>query len=91
MNGMPREPIRTCVGCGQSAAQPSLVRLRAVGGHVVVDRARSGGRGAWLHPAEPCLDRALKRRTFARALRVDGAVVDARALRSELTVSARKD
>jgi len=28
------------------------------------------GRGAWLHPTQECMDAALRRRAFARALRV---------------------
>ena len=90
MNAPPRQPVRTCVGCGQPAARTALVRLRAQGGSVVVDAARSGGRGAWLHPAAACLDRALARRAFARALRAEVAV-DAQALRTELTVGASRD
>lgn len=85
------EPMRTCVGCGGKAAQRELVRLKAMGEHVIVDRARSGGRGAWLHAAMPCLERAMKRRAFARALRREGVAVDAAALRVELTGNARKD
>lgn len=85
------EPMRTCVGCGGKAAQRELVRLKAMEEHVIVDRARSGGRGAWLHAAMPCLERAMKRRAFARALRREGVAVDAAALRVELTGNARKD
>jgi predicted RNA-binding protein YlxR (DUF448 family) len=33
------------------------------------------GRGAWLHPTEECLEQALRRRAFGRALRV-GAGLD---------------
>ncbi len=85
-------PIRTCVGCGGKAAQAELVRLAAEEARVVVDRARRlGGRGAWLHASEACLERALKRRVFARALRLEGASADAVALRVGLTGSARKD
>ncbi len=86
-----RDPVRTCVGCGQRAGQPALVRLRADGDAVVIDRARSGGRGAWLHPAAACLDRALKRRALGRALRADAVRADAEALRVGLTGNARKD
>ncbi len=85
-----RQPIRTCVGCGRKAPQPELVRLRADAGTVVLDRARAGGRGAWLHPALACLDRALQRRAFPRALRAQGVVADGRSLRVELTGNARK-
>jgi uncharacterized protein len=85
------EPVRTCIGCGQRAGQRALVRLRAEGDCVVVDRAMTGGRGAWLHPAEACLSRAVRRRAFARALRAEGVRPDAGALRAELTGNARKD
>jgi predicted RNA-binding protein YlxR (DUF448 family) len=84
-------PIRTCVGCGGKAAQAELVRLVAAGPRVVIDRARSGGRGAWLHRAVPCLERAVKRRAFIRALRSEGVQADAAALRVELTGNPRKD
>lgn len=30
------------------------------------------GRGAWVHDAPKCLDAALRRRAFVRALRVSG-------------------
>ncbi|WP_414638107.1 DUF448 domain-containing protein [Actinophytocola sp.] len=33
-------------------------------------RRQAGGRGAWLHPEPSCLDKAERRRAFARALRV---------------------
>ena len=85
------EPVRTCVGCGGRAAQRALVRFMAAGERVVIDRERSGGRGAWLHPGPPCLERAVKRRAFARALRAEGVRADAAALRGELTGNARKD
>jgi predicted RNA-binding protein YlxR (DUF448 family) len=85
------EPVRTCVGCGAKAAQRELVRLVAAGECVAVDRAKSGGRGAWLHAAPACLERAVKRRAFARALRAEGARADPAALRVELTGSTRKD
>ncbi len=84
-------PTRTCIGCGGKATQPELVRLKAEGDRVIVDREKSGGRGAWLHPALPCLERALKRRVLGRALRAEGVRVDASALRVELTGSPRKD
>ncbi len=85
-----RQPVRTCVGCGRKAAQPGLVRLKAEAGSVVFDHARTGGRGAWLHPALECLDRALQRRSFARALRAEAVRADGSALRAELTGNARK-
>jgi hypothetical protein len=41
---------------------------------VTVDSARKlPGRGAWLHPDPVCLDAAIRRRAFARALRITGS------------------
>ncbi|BDG08320.1 hypothetical protein AMPC_14330 [Anaeromyxobacter paludicola] len=57
---------------------------------VAIDRRRSGGRGAWLHPAPACLERALKRKAFGRAFR-RAVVVDGDLLRGQLTGSWRKD
>ena len=88
---LPRTPLRTCVGCGGKASQRELVRLRVVEGRIEVDRARSGGRGAWLHAAGACLERALKRKAMSRAFRTPGVQADPRVLRDELTGSPRKD
>ncbi len=84
-------PVRTCIGCGAQAPQAELVRLRAEGGDVAVDRARAGGRGAWLHASGACLDRAARRKAFARALRAPGVRADPRVLRESLTGNTRND
>ncbi|MEB3049579.1 DUF448 domain-containing protein [Mycolicibacter sp. MYC123] len=43
-------------------------------GAVAVDRVgNQPGRGAWLHPAPDCLQAAIRRRAFARALRISGS------------------
>ncbi|HUK65709.1 MAG TPA: YlxR family protein [Anaeromyxobacteraceae bacterium] len=85
------ESVRTCIGCGEKAAQRDLVRLLAREGQVAVDLARSGGRGAYLHARAACLERAVKRRAFARAFRRPAVEADSRLLRDLLTGSARKD
>lgn len=49
-------------------------------GHPVVvpdPRRRLPGRGAWLHPDSACLDLAVRRRAFRRALRAPVEGVDA--------------
>lgn len=85
-------PVRTCVGCGQAVAQATLVRIRVgEGARVVLDARRSGGRGAWLHREAGCLERAVKRRAFARAFRRGDLSWDAVALRGELMVAAGRD
>ncbi len=85
------EPLRTCIGCGGKASQRELVRLRVAEGRVVVDHARAGGRGAWVHPVEACLARAEKRRAFGRAFRATGVEVGVGLRRDVLTGSVRKD
>ncbi|HET6626125.1 MAG TPA: YlxR family protein [Nocardioidaceae bacterium] len=68
-------PVRTCVGCRQRAAKQELLRVVASdqgsGPAVVPDPGRRApGRGAHLHPTPECLELALRRRAFSRALRV---------------------
>ena len=64
------EPVRTCLGCRQRAQRSSLVRIVARDGRAVVDAAaRLPGRGAWVHPDSACIDNAVKRKAFGRALR----------------------
>ncbi len=71
-------PERTCVGCRTKAPRSVLMRIVAAqaGGSVLAAepdlRLRRPGRGAWLHPSPDCLDLAIRRRAFPRALRVSG-------------------
>ncbi|WP_327698044.1 YlxR family protein [Streptomyces sp. NBC_00459] len=68
-------PERTCVGCRERAAKKDLLRTVAVEGECVPDhRGTLPGRGAYVHPALVCLDLAVRRRAFPRALRVQGAL-----------------
>jgi uncharacterized protein len=71
---MSARPVRTCVGCRERTAKQDLLRVVAQDlGHgleVVPDPAgRADGRGAYLHPTTVCLDQAVRRRVFTRALR----------------------
>jgi len=76
------EPTRTCVGCRGTGDRSVLLRVvvgpdEEDGREAVLvpdPRRRLPGRGAWLHPSLRCLDEALRRRAFARALRVDAPV-----------------
>lgn len=71
--------MRTCIGCRERELAVELLRVVAVsmvGGQsaVTVDTAgRLPGRGAWLHPDDRCLRAAIRRRAFARALRIAGS------------------
>ena len=85
-------PERTCVGCRQRAAKTDLLRIVAIEDACVPDlRGTLPGRGAYIHPALVCLDQAVRRRAFTRALRAPGAL-DTKALRQyvEQTESCRQ-
>ncbi|WP_149825637.1 YlxR family protein [Streptomyces tailanensis] len=74
-------PERTCVGCRQRAVKTELLRIVAIEGECVPDhRGTLPGRGAYVHPAPVCLDLAVRRRAFPRALRAPGPL-DTAALR----------
>ncbi len=69
-------PVRTCVGCRQRTAKRELLRVTAgsdaAGRQAVVPdpTATAPGRGAHLHPTPECYDLAVRRKAFARALRI---------------------
>ncbi len=71
----PGGPVRTCIGCRGADSRSALLRVVLEvgkdGGPVVVPdpERRRPGRGAWLHPGVSCLDLALRRKAFGRALR----------------------
>ena len=67
------EAVRTCVGCRSRASRSALLRVVASETSLVFDeRASMPGRGAWGHDDAQCLEKALQRRAFVRALRVSG-------------------
>ena len=71
----PAEPLRTCIGCRGTDSRSALLRVvlgpGADGIPVVLpdSERRRPGRGASLHPVVSCLDLAVRRRAFGRALR----------------------
>ncbi|WP_081416162.1 YlxR family protein [Gryllotalpicola ginsengisoli] len=78
------EPVRTCIGCRSRAPRSSLLRVVAQGSQVVVDESAAlPGRGAWLHPTTQCMQKALQRKAFGRALRVPG-VLDTQQIENRL-------
>ncbi|MFE3787631.1 YlxR family protein [Streptomyces goshikiensis] len=81
-------PERTCVGCRERAAKSDLLRIVAIGDECVPDtRGTLPGRGAYVHPAVVCLDQAVRRRAFPRALRSAGTL-DTTELRKALAGEA---
>ena len=91
---MSAEPVRTCVGCRRRVAKQELLRVvvnaRGAGRQAVPDPdGRAPGRGAHLHPSPDCLELALRRRAFPRALRVQGGV-DTEALEAFVRAHAQQ-
>ncbi|MFT4137339.1 YlxR family protein [Microbacterium sp.] len=67
------EPVRTCVGCRARAPRSTLLRVVVRDDLLVPDEHASlPGRGAWVHDTIECVDAAIRRRAFGRALRVSG-------------------
>lgn len=68
-------PVRTCVGCGIAAPQPSLLRFHstASGGLVRVSGRSHAGRSAYLHLRVECWERFAARKGRVRSL---GRAVD---------------
>jgi predicted RNA-binding protein YlxR (DUF448 family) len=72
-------PVRTCIGCRERELAVDLLRVVAVSngsGEYAVTVDQTGnlpGRGAWLHPGDRCLQAAIRRRAFGRALRITGS------------------
>ena len=76
-------PVRTCIGCRGRDSRSALLRVVA-GSAAGSDESRPGlmvpvipdpgaslaGRGAWLHPSAACLEAAVRKRAFGRALRL---------------------
>ena len=65
-------PARTCLGCRSRAPRSALLRVVARDGRAVPDPSASlPGRGAWVHPPLHCVESAVKRRAFGRALKTE--------------------
>ncbi|WP_460806885.1 YlxR family protein [Nocardioides salsibiostraticola] len=73
-------PVRTCVGCRRRATKRELLRVTVgsdTDGRPVVVADPVGarpGRGAHVHPTFECVDLAVSRKAFGRALRVGPAM-----------------
>lgn len=86
------EPVRTCVGCRRREPRSTLLRVVAGDGVLVADAAaRLPGRGAWVHPDERCVEQAVQRRAFTRALRLTGGLDAADLLAVVRASSERSD
>jgi predicted RNA-binding protein YlxR (DUF448 family) len=64
---------RTCVGCRQQSSRAELLRIVEESMILILDERKAmPGRGAWIHPSQECLELAITRRAFIRALKLSG-------------------
>jgi predicted RNA-binding protein YlxR (DUF448 family) len=64
------EQVRTCVGCKTLGTRKTLIRVVLVNSELTIDEGKKlPGRGAWLHAKTKCLELALNRKAFGRALK----------------------
>jgi predicted RNA-binding protein YlxR (DUF448 family) len=69
-------PQRTCVGCRQTLAKRSLIRLvRTTDGVLIDQTGKTPGRGAYLHNIRTCWEAGLKG-SLANALKIELTEVD---------------
>jgi uncharacterized protein len=73
MEGRPKVPIRSCVGCREPSGKKTLIRIvRTANGDVRVDPSgKMPGRGAYLCGKKDCLKQAIKHKKLGRALRCE--------------------
>ncbi len=64
---------RTCVGCGEESPKRELLRVvRTPEGTVCYDpTGKANGRGAYVCARRECIEAAKKRKSFARALKME--------------------
>ncbi|MGA9396956.1 MAG: YlxR family protein [Anaerolineaceae bacterium] len=64
-------PQRTCVGCRETLAKRSLIRLVRTEDGIMIDKSgKLSGRGAYLHNVRSCWEAGLKG-SLARALKIE--------------------
>jgi uncharacterized protein len=81
---MKHVPQRTCVGCRETLAKRSLVRIVRTPQGVSLDpTGKAKGRGAYIHDQRSCWEKALKG-TLAHALKVELSEEDKQVLLANL-------
>lgn len=66
-------PVRKCIACNESRPKKELVRVvRNKEGDVDVDSTgKMNGRGAYICSDAKCLEKAMKKKSLARALEIE--------------------
>ncbi len=66
------KPQRRCIGCGKSFDQDTLIRYTYDGSKLIADKdEKNEGRGCYLCRNKDCLEKAVKRKAFGRALKCE--------------------
>jgi predicted RNA-binding protein YlxR (DUF448 family) len=84
---MPKKiPMRTCIGCGTIKPKKELIRIvQTEDGVLHADRTgRANGRGAYLCDDPACLEKAVRKKGFARAFRTEVSAEAAARLKTEI-------
>lgn len=81
-----KQPMRTCVGCRESAPKKTLIRVvRTPEGNICLDSTgKLNGRGAYLCRNEACLDKAMRSNALGRTFAAQIPAETYEALRKEL-------
>jgi len=90
---MSEEPVRTCVGCRQTATKDDLLRfVKTEAGDLRVDvNGRIPGRGAYVCLNADCLWQALKKGGFGRSFRSSLRYTDARDVARQVAESLHQE
>lgn len=65
-------PMRRCTGCMTSKPKNELVRIvKTENGLEVDETGRKNGRGAYVCPSRDCFEKAVKRRSIPRSLKLE--------------------
>lgn len=80
------QPMRTCVGCGQSILKKDLLRIAMnAEGQIHIDpTGKAPGRGAYICPNMDCFEMAYKGRKLERSFKGPVSKEVYEALRAEL-------
>ena len=63
-------PLRKCVACGQMLSKDKLFKVVKSENGIFFDKAgKASGRGAYVCKSKECVDLALKKKSFNRALK----------------------
>jgi predicted RNA-binding protein YlxR (DUF448 family) len=82
---MKHHPERTCIGCRSILKKDDVIRIIAGPAGVLIDyREKLEGRAAYICPRVACIEKALRKETLMKALRINVKPPDVSAFVSEL-------